>query len=251
MIINNADYEILLSDIKKTIDKNDELFKLIQKANYPDAGAYSSDLLDYKIDTQVTDLQTARTQIWDFLSKKYEENSTLRTYYFNEIRKVDTHIEELEAEKTKLINSIETNKIKNNTFSKSLKNEKYNYYKMEYYLFLYKLLVFVQLAILAVITLCIVGILPKTTCLVLTVIILIATIAFVSYYVFYVNIGRSKFSWGKFEHNNDVSAVKGGQCIDSTGVTQTDKDKASVNAKIDEIIKESKNEEICSDKIEM
>ena len=31
---------------------------------------------------------------WDFLSQKYEENSNLRAYYFNEIRKVDTHIEE-------------------------------------------------------------------------------------------------------------------------------------------------------------
>lgn len=247
MEMSNADYEILLSDIKKTIDKNDELFKLIQKANYPDAGSYSSNLLNYKIDTQVTDLKKARTQIWDFLSQKYEENSNLRAYYFSEIRKVDTHIEELEKEKTKLINRIETNKIKQNTFSKSLKNEKYNYYKMEYYLFLYKLLVFIQLAILAVITLCIVGILPKTTCLVLTVIILIATIAFVSYYVFYVNIGRSKFSWGKFEHNNDVSAVKGGQCIDSTGVSQSDKAKANVDAKIDEIIKESKNDELCED----
>ena len=245
--MSNADYEILLSDIKKTIDKNDELFKLIQKANYPDAGSYSSNLLNYKIDTQVTDLKKARTQIWDFLSQKYEENSNLRAYYFSEIRKVDTHIEELEKEKNKLINRIETNKIKHNTFSKSLKNEKYNYYKMEYYLFLYKLLVFIQLAILAVITLCIVGILPKTTCLVLTVIILIATIAFVSYYVFYVNIGRSKFSWGKFEHNNDVSAVKGGQCVDSTGVSQSDKAKANVDAKIDEIIKESKNDELCED----
>jgi hypothetical protein len=247
MEMSNADYEILLSDIKKTIDKNDELFKLIQKANYPDAGSYSSNLLNYKIDTQVTDLKKARTQIWDFLSQKYEENSNLRAYYFSEIRKVDTHIEELEKEKNKLINRIETNKIKHNTFSKSLKNEKYNYYKMEYYLFLYKLLVFIQLAILAVITLCIVGILPKTTCLVLTVIILIATIAFVSYYVFYVNIGRSKFSWGKFEHNNDVSAVKGGQCVDSTGVSQSDKAKANVDAKIDEIIKESKNDELCED----
>ena len=127
MEMSNADYEILLSDIKKTIDKNDELFKLIQKANYPDAGSYSSNLLNYKIDTQVTDLKKARTQIWDFLSQKYEENSNLRAYYFSEIRKVDTHIEELEKEKTKLINRIETNKIKQNTFSKSLKNENYNY----------------------------------------------------------------------------------------------------------------------------
>ena len=71
MEIGNSDYEILLSDIQKTIDRNDELFKLTQKANYPDANSYSSNLLNYKIDTQVSDLKKARTQIWDFLSKKY------------------------------------------------------------------------------------------------------------------------------------------------------------------------------------
>ena len=35
--MSNADYEIInVSEIKTTIDKNDELFKLIQKANYPE-----------------------------------------------------------------------------------------------------------------------------------------------------------------------------------------------------------------------
>ena len=29
-------------------------------------------------------------------------------------------------------------------------------------------------------------------------------IAFVGYYVFFVNIGRNKFSWSKFEHKSDV-----------------------------------------------
>ena len=90
-------------EIKTTIDKNDNLFKLIQKANYPNAGTYSSDLLNYKIDTQVTDLKKAREQIWDFLTKKYEENSNLRTYYFTEIRKVDNHIKDLEDTKTRSI----------------------------------------------------------------------------------------------------------------------------------------------------
>ena len=84
----SQDYRSLMFEIKTTIDKNDNLFKLIQKANYPNAGTYSSDLLNYKIDTQVNDLKKAREQIWDFLKKKYEENSNLRTYYFTEIRKV-------------------------------------------------------------------------------------------------------------------------------------------------------------------
>ena len=55
MITTSRDYQSLMNDIKTTIDKNDNLFKLIQKTNYPDAGSYASDLLNYKIDTQVTD----------------------------------------------------------------------------------------------------------------------------------------------------------------------------------------------------
>ena len=53
LITNSADYQTLMSSIKSTIDKNDLLFKQIQQSNYPDAGSYTSDLLNYKLDTQV------------------------------------------------------------------------------------------------------------------------------------------------------------------------------------------------------
>ena len=38
-----GNYEILLNEIKQTIDKNDRLFQQIQQANYPNAGQYTSD----------------------------------------------------------------------------------------------------------------------------------------------------------------------------------------------------------------
>ena len=241
-LLGSYDYQTLLDEIKISINRNDNLFKLIQKANYPNAGTYSSDLLNYKIDTQVNDLKKAREQIWDFLKKKYEENSNLRTYYFTEIRKVDNHIKELEAQKQEHIDFIETTNIKKTTSIKAIKNEKYNFNKMEYYLFLYKVLVFIQLAILAIITLCITGIIPRTTCLILTVIILISTIAFVGYYVFFVNIGRNKFSWAKFEHKSDVP-IKAGQCLND--ISPGDKVKEETDAKIDEIIKNNRGNEKC------
>lgn len=238
----SQEYSSLMFEIKSTIDKNNDLFNLIQKTNYPNAGTYSSDLLDYKIDTQVNDLTKAREQIWGFLKQKYEENSNLRTYYFTEIRKVDNHIKELEAQKQEYIDFIETTNIKKTTSIKAIKNEKYNLNKMEYYLFLYKILVFIQLAILAIITLCITGIIPRTTCLILTVIILISTIAFVGYYVFFVNIGRNKFSWSKFEHKSDVP-IKAGKCLDD--ISPEDKVKEETDAKIDEIIKNNRENEKC------
>ena len=57
LLASSPDYNVLMSEITTTINKNNNLFKLIQKANYPDAGSYSSDLLNYKIDTQITDLK--------------------------------------------------------------------------------------------------------------------------------------------------------------------------------------------------
>ena len=234
------EYQLLLGEIKATIDKNDTLFKQIQQTNYPNAGSYSSDLLNYKIDTKVKDLTHARTQIWDFLSKKYKENTELRLYYFGEIRKADDHISDLTTQKNDIIDLVQSKKIMTSTADESIKQQKFYFNKMEYYLFLYKVLVLIQIIILAVITLCILGILPRTTCLIITLIILIATAAFVGYYVFLVNVGRSMFSWTKFEHNND-SVNKDKQCINSSIVSSADKQKALADKEIDAIIKQSKN----------
>ena len=231
-----SDYQLLMSEIKTTIDKNDALFKQIQQSNYPNAGSYTSDLLNYKIDTKITDLTSARQQIWDFLNKKYTENTKLRSYYFNEIRKADEHITDLDAQQQELINDIQEKQLKSSTANESIKNEKYTYNKMEYYLFLYKVLIFVQIAILAVITLCITGIIPRATCLIITVIFLIATVAFVGYYVFFINIGRSMFSWAKFEHDNSI-AIKDSQCSDS--VSESDKKKAAVDSVVNNLISQN------------
>lgn len=233
-----ADYQTLLSEIKTTIDKNDALFKNIQKSNYPNAGTYTSDLLNYKLDTQVSDLTKARQQIWDFLNKKYAENTKLKSYYFEELRKIDEHVDDLNKQQQTLIDSIQEKQLKTSTANEFIKNEKYNYSKMEYYLFLYKILIFVQIAILAVITLCITGIIPRATCLIITVIFLIATSAFVGYYVFFINIGRSMFSWDKFEHDNSLAISS--QCSDSSTVTDSDKKKAAANAAVQELIEKNK-----------
>ena len=235
---SSPDYQTLMADIKASIDKNDKLFNSIQLSNYPDVGKYSSDLLNYKIDTQVTDLTQARTQIWDFLTKKYEENTKLRTYYFSEIRKIETHLKNLEQEKKDILESIDSYNVKTNTAIKNVKNSKYVYNKMEYYLFLYKALVFIQIAILLIITLCIVGMIPKTTCLVINIIILISTVAFVAYYVFFVNLGRNKFIWSKFDHDNGNFTAKGDQCYDDA---EKAREKAEMDLKIDGIINSSKS----------
>ena len=243
--VGNIAYKNLLNDIKITIDRNDELFKQIQKSNYPDAGQYTSDLLNYKIDTQITDLKKARNTVWDFVNKKYQENSKLRSFYFNEIRKTDTHIIDLEQQQQELIDTVEKKQLQTTTSNARIKQQKYVFDKKTYYLFLYKMLTFIQIVILIFLILCLIGIIRLSTCLIITVIILLATLAFVGYYVFYVNIGRSTFSWGKFEHANDAKS-KGSQCIDTTGLTPEDKKRAEVDIAVQSIISENQASSSCA-----
>ena len=233
------DYQLLLGEIKSTIDKNDSLFKQIQQSNYPNAGSYTSDLLNYKIDNQITDLTQTRNQIWDFLTKKYTENTNLRTYYFDELRKADEHINDLQSQKNDIIELININKNNSSTSSESIKQQKYYFSKMEYYLFLYKALVFIQIIILAIITVCIIGIINRNTCLVMVIIVLIAAASFVAYYVFMVNIGRSMFSWGKFEHNNTPLGTNQ-VCIKASPISADDKEKQSADQAVSAIVSQSK-----------
>jgi hypothetical protein len=230
-------YEILLNEIKQTIDKNDRLFQQIQQANYPNAGQYTSDLLNYKIDTQVSDLTKTRQTIWNFINKKYQENTKLRSYYFNELRKTDEHISQLTKQKNDYIESIQRKQTETSTAAESIRHQKYQFEKKQYYIFLYKLLVLIQIIILAIIALCITNIIPMPTTLIVIIIILIATMGFVGYYVFYVNVGRNKFSWPKFDHSNDIKINS--KICDSSNISQEDKQKASVNSAIQSIIDEN------------
>lgn len=236
----SSSYNTLLLEIKNTIDKNDKLFQQIQQANYPNAGSYQSDLLNYKIDMQTKDLVKARQTVWDFITKKYNENTKLRAYYFDEIRKVEEHISQLNKQQQELIDSVQKKQLASTTANESILFKKYQFDKKHYYLFLYKLLLAVQAVICILLALCLTGMLPRATCLVVIVIILIATVAFVGYYVFYVNIGRSAFSWAKFEHDNDIQA-KGGQCVDTSGVSTADKQKAAADNAVAAIIKKNQS----------
>jgi hypothetical protein len=247
-LLENNDYQTLIDEIKATIDKNDKLFQQIQRANYPNAGNYSSDLLNYKIETEGRNLEDVRNQVWEYLTRKYEENTKLRSYYFSEIRKADEHIATLDKQQRELIDIIQTKKLNATTANQSIKSQKYQFDKLNYYLFLYKILIVIQIIILAILSLCIISIIPKATALILIVIILIATLAFVGYYVFYVNIGRNAFNWAKFEHDSNISAI-GGSCADNGIISEKDKEKVEIDKKVNELI-EMSNSGNCSANVE-
>ena len=130
--IANNDYQTLVNEIKSTIDKNDQLFQQIQQSNYPNAGNYSSDLLNYKINTEGKTLEDVRNQVWNYLTSKYNENTNLRNYYFTEIRKADSHIKQLQNQQQEIVDSVQKKQLQATTANQSIKSQRYQFDKMNY-----------------------------------------------------------------------------------------------------------------------
>lgn len=235
------EYETLVNEIKNTISRNDDLFKQINQSNYPNAAAYQSDLLNYKIDEQVKDITTTRQQIWDYLTRKYAENTKLKKYYFDEMRKADEHLNDINIELEKIKQNVETNKLKGSTANEKIKQEKYIIDKNNYYSHLYKVLIGLQIIIIIFIIIGITGLIPTVTSLIITVILLLGGLAYVGYYVFFKNLARNKFSWNKVEHDN-LSISRGSPLSNANANSaQVNKQKQQADTDIQSIVNRSKS----------
>jgi hypothetical protein len=242
----STEYKTLINEIKATIIKTDNLFKDIQETTHPDVGTYSSSLSNYKLNISPnTTTDEARQKIWDFINKKYEENTKLRTYFFNELRKVEDQISILEKEKDEFKKSIKNKNTQYSTSHRTVNQNKYEISKLQYYQFMYKVLLFIQILIIFILTLFIFGLINKPISIVFSLLLLIGATGFVIYYVFFTNISRSKMDWNKVEHNSEGSLVSGsnggnGGSSSSSSVNKfqlpDDEKRKAVDKSIEEII---------------
>jgi hypothetical protein len=236
---NSSDYQNLIQEIQQTIQKTDTIFKQIQESNYPNAGRYQSDLINFKVDTQVKDVAKTRGQIWEFINKKYNENTELKKFYYDENRKADEFILQQTAELNKIGDALASSNMKDSTIAEKLKQENYQISKMHYYRYLYIVLLFVQLACLILISAKVSGIFNGG--LILALVIIVVTAVWVAYYIFVKGINRSNMSWRKVEHDQSQSyplSNKGGMVVASNvagGVS--DEDKQKINNQVNQLAK--------------
>lgn len=234
-----SDYDKLVAEIQSTIDRSDSLFKTIQQSKYPNAGEYKSDLTRYKTSIITGDETNKRNEIWKYLTDKYKENTKLRKFYFSEIRKADEYLDVLGASYKEIQSNIKEKNTESLTAYEKLKQTRYAYNKTLFYSFVYKLLMFVQLCILALAAVSILGYIPFATFLVITVLVLIGTLAYVSYYIFFVNSRRNKHDWNRFEFESNT---KSANSMSEELLNQLDrKEKAKIDISLQPIIDESKN----------
>lgn len=193
----NSSYQNLTNEIKNTVDDNERLFREMRSATYDGSRSYESDLKDYKINKEITNVNEARTQIWDVLGKKYDDNTKLRKFYFDELVQQNTQLEKQYLQLNKLVAEVTDLKTTNTTLERKIKKDKYDINKSLYYEFMYKVLIFIQLASVIFLLLGITKKLPKYTALVIVFILLVACLGFIFYYAFIGNTGRDQFTWDK------------------------------------------------------
>ena len=199
-----SDYTNLITEIENTIKKNDVLFQQIQKSNYPNPGSYQSDLVNFKIDKQTKDITKTRGQIWDFINKKYTENTGLKKFYYDENRKADDFILQQTNDLSRMNALLSSSTMKDSTLSEQLKHNQYQVDKAIYYRVLYLVLVGCEIACVILLALRVADIFNGG--LLISLLIVVITAIWSIYYIFFKNMSRSNMYWNKIEHDNNLTS---------------------------------------------
>lgn len=243
------DYRNLAIEIQQTIDSHNNTFKLIQSSQYSDSNSYESAFKNYKISKEIDDVEEKRTEIWDILTKKYNENTKMRKFFYDEIKNTDLQLQHQQKELDELMEQYQKMKSRNDTLASNLKNDKYNNHKNDYYLFMYKVLLAVQCICIILVILSISGMIAKNTVLILVFIALIACLIFMMYYIYIANLDRNKFSWTKFDmDDSSISrADRQKQCNTSLKRPKKKTDQQhQLDEDVNQIIEDNKTQQKCS-----
>ena len=139
-----SSYKNLVTEIDKTINDNERLFKEMKKTGYDKSKSYESDLKNYKINKEIENFNESRREIWDVLDKKYNDNTKLRKFYFDELVNLNTQLEKQYTQLDKLVNEVNGLEINNSTLERKIKKDKYDVNMYIYYKFMYRVLIFIQ-----------------------------------------------------------------------------------------------------------
>lgn len=248
----NTSYKNLITDIDRTINENERLFKEMREANYDKGTDYESDLKDYKINKEVTNVNETRQQLWEALDKKYNDNTKLRKFYFNELVNLDIQLKKQNERLKKLIDEVNTLETTNSTLQRHIKKDKYDMNKYVYFRTMYRVLIFIQLVCVVFLLMGMAGMLPKYTVLVIVFILLLACLGFMFYYAFVGRAGMDKFSWDRYAPRDiNRTGYGAGSCnkVSKRPKKKSDEE-VQLEGEVDKIIADSKKKgaEQCKNK---
>jgi lipopolysaccharide export LptBFGC system permease protein LptF len=230
------EYQTLINEIEQTVSNNDRLFQEMKSAQYDQNKNYESDLKNYKINKEISTVEESRREIWDVLGKKYNDNTKLRQFYFDELVNLDKQLKKQYEQLNELVEEVKGMETVNSTLHRKIKKDKYDMNKYIYYSFMYKVLVLIQLICVVVLTLSIMGFVPQYTALVIIFIMLIGCLVFMVYYAFIANADMDKFSWDRYAARDINRSGYGNNGCSST--SKKKKGKSDEEIKLEEEVKD-------------
>lgn len=184
------EYENLSKEIQDTINSQDEMYREIQ-------GVTVEGNQKYKLEGRIEDLKERRNNIFKFLQDKYNQNTTLRKKYFEELVENKKVLENQENEIESLQKKIKSIKQTKDTNTRQVNIEKYERNKNDYYYNLYIMIVVVLVLLVVILHMIVARLISKGIGMNIVMGILLLSLVYIVYYVYFNNYNRDEFHWDK------------------------------------------------------
>lgn len=202
-----VDHAVLVKEITKYNADKESLYNKLKidqlSANLP---LTPIDIEKPPTTTDKADLEayhTYQTKFKTMFNENYDTITAIRLRYFTEIDALNRRIRDQEAELAELAAEHDKLKTGATTEYRNLKNHKYGLAKEQYYHHLYIVCVFSQVLVLLLLTLVVLGYIPKATGLAVFSIIVVVLACYIVYYVFFRRMDRDVMVFDRYKYSVD------------------------------------------------
>jgi hypothetical protein len=191
-------YQGLTDDLKKYFDSRLNTFLTKEKSSYPNSANYYKDRGDFLINQKIDDLDTHRSNVWNYLTTEFNQNT--KDKYLNALALSQNKRDVIRQEKNfeDLSKKYEENNTKSNVGKRQREILQYEYNRRNDLLFIMQV-IFGTLVICVFITALVNFTIMPYEVIYAVLVIFILLILYIIYYIYFNKPGRSKRYWDKID----------------------------------------------------
>lgn len=191
-------YQGLTDELKRYFDSRLNSFLTKEKGSYPNSTNYYKDRGDFLINQKIEDLDTHRSNVWNYLTTEFNQNT--KDKYLNSLALSQNKRDVLRQQKNyeDLTKKYDENNDKSNVGKRQREIVQYEYNRQNDLLFIMRV-IFFSLVICVIITALVnLNIIPYEA-IYIVLLLFISLILYVIYYIYFKQPGRSKRYWDKID----------------------------------------------------
>jgi hypothetical protein len=191
-------YQGLTDELKKYFDSRLNSFLTKEKSTYPNSTNYYKDRGDFLISEKIEDIDTHRSNIWNYLTTEFNQNT--KDKYLNSLALSQNKRDVIRQQKNyeDLMEKYDENNNKSNVGKRQREIVQYEYNRRNDLLFIMQV-IFGTLVICVIITALVNLQLIPYEAIYLVLLVFILLILYIIYYIYFNQPGRSKRYWDKID----------------------------------------------------